>query len=122
MTRVGYLEGTDALFLNEMVARGFDTIPLSNGVDNHGKFVGHLTKADEISVVVGFLHKIIPLADSGLTSLDILHSCQVHKIPVLLVAQKAIQESAVKALGDACDIVTLVDLDEVRPAIDKVIG
>lgn len=122
MTRVGYLEGTDALFLNEMVARGFDTIPLSNGVDNHGKFVGHLTKADEISVVVGFLHKIIPLADSGLTSLDILHSCQVHKIPVLMVAQKAIHESAVKALGDACDIVTLVDLDEVRPAIDKVIG
>jgi hypothetical protein len=122
MTRVGYLEGTDALFLNELVTRGYDTLPLSNGVDNHGKFVGHLTKADEVTVVVGFLFKVIPLADSGLTSMDILHSCQVHNTPTLIIAQREIHERAVKALGDAASIVTLVDPSEVSAALDKMLG
>ena len=122
MTRVGYLEGTDALFLNELVVRGYDTIPLSNGVDNHGKFVGHLTKADDVTVVVGFLFKVIPLADSGLSSMDILQSCRVHNTPTLIIAQREVHDRAAKALGEAASIVTLVDPSEISAALDKVLG
>lgn len=122
MIRAGYLEGTDALFLNELVVRGVDTVPLSNGVDNHGKFIGHLTKADDISVVVGFLHKVIPLADSGLSPLDMLHSCQLHQIPVLVIAQKAIHAKAREALGDAARVVTLVDPGDLMPTFLRVVG
>jgi hypothetical protein len=122
MIRVGYLEGTDALFLNELTARGMDTVPLSNGVDNHGKFIGHLSKADDISVVVGFLHKLVPLADSGLTPLDILHSCQLHEIPVLVVAQKRIHPSVIGILGEASRITRLVDPADLMTVFDKVVG
>ena len=122
MMRVGYLEGTDPLFLSELVARGVDTVPLSNGVDNHGKFLGHLTKADEINLVVCFLHKVIPLSDSGLSSLDILHSCRIRKIPVLVIAQKELHDKAKAALRDAESIVTLVDPAELRTAYDRAIG
>ena len=122
MIRVGYLEGTDPLFLSELVARGVDTVPLSNGVDNHGKFIGHLTKADEISVVVCFLHKVIPLADSDLSSLDMLHSCQLRKIPVLVIAQKELHDKAKAVLRDAAPIVTLVDPAELRTAFTRVTG
>ena len=121
MYRVGYLEGTDPLLLNELVARGIDTIPLGNGMDNHGKFLGHLTKADEISVVVGYLHKIIPLAGSGLTPLDIIHSCQVHKTPTLIIAQKSIHDKATDFLGPAAECVTLVDPEELRATIDRIL-
>ena len=122
MHRVGYLEGTDAHFLNDLVARGIDTIPLSNGVDNHGKFVGHITKADEISIVVGFLHKIIPLADSGITPLDIIHSCQIHRIPTLIIAKKEIHDKAQAVLGDASQIVTLVDPADIRSELDRLLA
>jgi hypothetical protein len=122
MTRVGYLEGTDSLFLCELVARGVDTVPLSNGVDNHGKFVGHITKADEINLIVCFLHKVMPLADSGLTSLDILHSCQIRKIPVLVIAPKEIHDKAKAVLGEAASIVTLVDPAELRTAYERALG
>ncbi|HEX9750115.1 MAG TPA: hypothetical protein VGB22_02315 [candidate division Zixibacteria bacterium] len=122
MFRVGYLEGTDPLFLNELVAREIDTIPLGNGVDNHGKFIGHITRADQITVVVGYLHKVMPLADSGLSALDIIHSCKVHRIPTLIIAQKALHAKAEKALGDAGDHITLVDPADLRKELDRVLG
>lgn len=122
MIRVGYLEGTDPLFLNELVARNIDTIPLSNGMDGHGKFLGHLTKADEIDVVVGFLHKVIPLADSGLTPADILHSCKMHRVPVLVVAQRELHTKAEGALGKAAEFATLVDPAELRVRLDRLIN
>jgi hypothetical protein len=43
MIRVGYLEGTDPHFLNEMALRGVDIVPLSDGGNSHGKYIGHLT-------------------------------------------------------------------------------
>jgi len=122
MIRVGYLEGTDSLFLNELIARGMDTVPLSNGVDNHGKFIGHLSKADDISIVVGFLHKVVPLADSNLTPRDMLHSCQLHDIPVLVIAQKSIHARAKEILGRASKFAKLVDPIDLMETFKKVVG
>ena len=58
MKIVGYLDGTDGLFLTNLAIKGVDTLPLSNGWDNHGKYLGHITKQDNIALVVGYLHKV----------------------------------------------------------------
>ena len=33
---VGYFEGTDSTLLTALVCDGYDTVPISNGFDNHG--------------------------------------------------------------------------------------
>ena len=65
---------------------------------------------------------MIPLGDSGLSSLDILHSCQIRKIPVLVIAQKELHDKAKAVLRDAGPIVTLVDPAELRTSNERAIG
>jgi hypothetical protein len=64
MGLIGYFEGTDPLVLANLSIVGHSTMPLGNGFDNHGKYVGHITKDDNVSVVVGYFHKIMP-SESG---------------------------------------------------------
>ena len=59
MATIGYLEGTDPLVLSRLAVKGIGTLPLSNGFDNHGKFINTITEHDQISLVVGYLHKIM---------------------------------------------------------------
>jgi len=106
---VGYLEGTDSFVLTELVAKGYETLPLSNGYDGHGKYIGLVTKYDNIAVVIGYLHKVIPLSDQSITTRDMLYSCKVHNIPVILIVPEAVQDNARKILGDIADEVELVD-------------
>ena len=65
MVTVGYLEGTDPVMLSRLAAGGVGTLPLSNGVDNHGKFINAITERDEIDLVVGPLHKIMHTQHQG---------------------------------------------------------
>jgi len=113
MKTVGYLEGTHALYLTRLVAKGIDTLPLSNGADNHGKYVGLLSKSDNISLVVGYLHKVIPTAEHGIAPKDMLYSCRLHKIPVMLIVPSELQADAKKILKEAADDVMLVDPKDV---------
>jgi len=82
LARIGYFEGTDPLLLSKFAAEGVETLPLANTWDSHGKPVNHLTKG-EVSVVVGYLHKIIP-AEQIRTSLfelmldNMLAACKIH--------------------------------------------
>jgi hypothetical protein len=122
MIRVGYLEGTDPLFLTELAARGIDTMPLSNGIDHHGRRIDHLSAADQVSAVVGYLYKVIPLAGSNRTPLDLLHACQVNEIPILIIAPTAVHGRAAESLGEARRFVTLVDPGDLRSAFEKVAG
>ena len=43
MNVIGYLEGTDARCLTTWTLRGCGTLPLSNGSDGHGLYVGQVT-------------------------------------------------------------------------------
>ncbi len=117
MCIVGYLEGTDPLFLSRLVAKGYDTMPISNGADNHGKYIGLVTKNDGIGVIVGYFHKIVPPADMNLTCSDILYSAKLHKIPVVLIAPEDVHEEAKKILGDAAsDLVILTNQENLWEA------
>lgn len=112
MVTVGYLEGTDPTILAKLYLKGIGTLPLGNGWDNHGKYVNHLTTADGVDAVLGYLHKIIPPAFEGKLNLDILFACIAHGIPVCLMVPRGLQEKAMKWLGGDAGKVNLVDSAE----------
>lgn len=97
---VGYLSGTDSATLSQLTAAGVITIPLSNGWDNHGKYVGMLTVADNIGAIVGYFHKFIgpPEAESHPT--ELLQRTRIHKIPVVVVCPANVMTQAKELLGD----------------------
>jgi len=109
MATVGYFEGTDPVVLTRLVAKGIGTLPLNNGMDMHGKYVSHIGRQDHVSIVVGYLHKVVPTSGVSLSPRDLLFSCLTNDIPVVLVAEKAFQEAAREQLGEVRDRVKLVD-------------
>ncbi len=96
---VGYLSGTDSATLSQLTAAGVITIPLSNGWDNHGKYVGMVTVADNIGAVVGYFHKLIgpPEAESHPT--ELLQRTHIHRIPVVVVCPENVMPRAREMLG-----------------------
>lgn len=115
---VGYLEGTDGQLLTNLVVEGIDTLPLSNGWDNHGKTLGHITPADNISLIVGYLHKVLSL-ELEVTAKDVLNNCILHKLPIMLMVPKCNWDAARKNLGEVADSVTLVDPGEI---LNEILG
>jgi len=122
MATVGYFEGTDSLVLTRLAAKMVDTLPLSNGFDGHGKYVAHLTREDGVSLVVGYLHKVLPTSKRESTPEDVLFACRTHGIPVLLAVPSADHEAARPVLGKVADYVTLVDPAELYERILETIG
>ncbi len=91
------MEGTNSEVLTNLFLEGFETLPLSNGWDNHGKYIAHISRNDNIALVLGYLHKFLPLAkefDLG----DMLSSVKVYKIPVIFIVPKDKQIRAKKIL------------------------
>jgi hypothetical protein len=109
MATIGYLEGTDPLLLTRLAARGVGTLPVSNGADNHGKFIPTISERDEIDLVVGYLHKVMRTQHQGFLTKDLLASCLDSNIPVLIVVPEADQALARQALGPVGESVFLVD-------------
>ncbi len=122
MAIVGYLEGTDPLVLTKLAAKGFGTVPLSNGFDNHGRYINHVTSQDGISVVIGYLHKVMPTSVMTLTPRDLLFACLTHDIPVLLIAEKSDHEAARRLLDEVADRVRLVDPADLYQAVLETIS
>ena len=112
MATVGYFEGTDSLVLTKLAAIGIDTLPLSNGCDNYGKYVGHLCEADGVTVVVGPLHKVLIPASAAFCARDVLHGCRTHAIPVVLVVPEEAKSRGRERLGDIGESVELVSPEE----------
>ena len=109
---IAYFEGTDPLVLTKLAVKGIGTLPVSNGWDNHGKNINHITKEDKISAVIGYLHKVIPLQDMAISTKDILFTCNVYNIKVFLVAPEDLIDEAKKLVDDAGDNITIVSPDE----------
>jgi hypothetical protein len=109
MATIGYLEGTDPLVLTRLAARGVGTLPVSNGADNHGKFMATISERDSIDLVVGYLHKILRTDQQGFYPRDLLQPSLDCGIPVLIVVPEADQAAARQALGPVSESITLVD-------------
>lgn len=106
---IGYLEGTDPLLLTRLAVKGVETFPLSNGVDQHGKNMTLITSEDGFSLVIGYLHKILPVSGIALKPEYLLRACEVYRIPVFLLVSKVDTAEAKKTLRDVGDFVTFVD-------------
>ncbi len=106
---VGYFEGTDSRLLTQLIMLGYDTIPVSNGLDNHGKSVARINSEERYDVLVGYLHKITAQDDDELQSQDIFHICRTYDIPLLLEVPTHLQERARELLPDAPEIVEFLD-------------
>ena len=117
MAVVAYFEGTDPLVLTKLAAEGIGTIPVSNGFDDHGKYVNHITSGDGVSVVIGYLHKVLPTSVRTMTPRDLLFACVTLDIPVLLIAERSDHEKAKELLGDVAGHVRLVDPGELHGAV-----
>ena len=118
MARIGYFEGSDSSLLAKLAAERIETVPISNAVDGHGRYVNHLKKG-EVDVVIGYLHKVIPADRLHEKPSDILHACMIHKIPVLLIAPAEVHEKARKLLGDVGPNIIVVAPSEVEAQLKK---
>jgi hypothetical protein len=122
MATVGYLEGTDPLVLTRLAARGVGTLPLSNGFDNHGKFITSVSSRDGIDVVVGYLHKLTRTQKQGFYPGDLLQSCLDCGITVMIVVPEADHALARQALGAVGDVTMLVDPGKLFDSMAQILG
>ena len=99
MKVLGYLEGTDSNMLTSVVLEGYETLPLSNGWDNHGKHLTLLNPADNVSLVVGSLHKFLRLSDMSIFS-AMLATVKAYDIPVAFIVPKESHGKAAKLITD----------------------
>jgi len=107
--KVGYFEGTDSGLLTSLICEGYDTIPLSNGLDNHGKHIGLVNEETRLDLIVGYVHKIVAPENVEMSAHDIIHLCSTYAMPLLLLAPQSLHNAARKLLQNPPDIVKLVD-------------
>jgi hypothetical protein len=110
---IGYLEGTDSLWLTTLEANGHDTLPISNGFDSHGRHIGLINKKNLFDLVIGYFHKLMPPVNSDTSVGEILHRTTVYNIPVLAVCPSDLQEKARSQVEDWPQNVEFVDPGEV---------
>jgi hypothetical protein len=118
MPTVGYLDGVDPLMLTRLAVRGAGTLPVSNGFDNHGKFINAITERDAIDVVVGHLHKLLRTQRQGFLVEDLLDSCYSCQIPILVIVPREEHARARQLLGHANERLILIGPDE---AYDQIV-
>jgi hypothetical protein len=118
MPTVGYLDGVDPLMLTRLAIRGVGTLPVSNGFDNHGKFINAITERDAVDVVVGHLHKLLRTRRQGFLVEDLLDSCYSCGVSVLVIAPREDHDRARELLGPANDRLLLIGPGE---AYDEIV-
>ena len=122
MKKVGYLEGTNSTYLTRLALRGVDTLPLGNGADNHGKYIGFIDKSDAIDMVITYFHKVVPLAEQKTSPQSLLQACQLNNIPVLVIVPNDLQEMAREAMKDVTAHIRLVDPERVMDEAKSILG
>ena len=116
MKIIGYMQGTDPQVLTQLLLEGFETYPLSNVFDNHGKHITLVTTEDHISLIVGYLHKFMPVAPQ-FSMTDILSSVKAYKIPIIIIVPEEIQEKAADLVADMGIDFKLADPSELLKVI-----
>ena len=118
---VGYFEGTDSAVLTSLVCQGYDTLPISNGLDNHGMHVRLLNEESKVEVLVGYLHKIIGPEGVETRVEDMFHICHTYQIPFLIVVPGNLHECA-RAKFEVCpEVVQFVDPSDLHSAIRTIL-
>jgi hypothetical protein len=106
---VGYFEGTDSTLLTHLIMSGFDTLPVSNGSDHHGKSVTLVNSQSKYDLLIGYLHKIAAAENDDIQTHHIFHICKTYGIPLLLEVPEHLQSAARNVIPDAPSNVELLD-------------
>jgi len=124
---IGYFDGTDSALLTDLVCEGYDTLPISNGFDNHGMHVRIINNENRVDVLVGYLHKIYSpegMTPSGaVTYQDVFHVCRTFDIPLVLEIDEELHDKARALFVDTPPCVLFVDpantLKKVRQILEQ---
>lgn len=122
---VGYFEGTDSTLLTRLVCDGYDTLPVSNGFDNHGMHVRLVNDQNRFDLLIGYVHKIFapePLLPSQPSYQDVFHICRTYSIPLLLEVPAELHERARALLQDPPDIVRFVDPGDMVRVAEEILS
>lgn len=122
---IGYFEGTDAALLTDLVIDGHDTLPVSNGFDNHGMHVRIINNENKVDVLIGYLHKIYSpegLTPTGaVTYQDVFHVCRTFDIPLILEVDADLHDKARSLMVDAPPCVKYVDPSETLNTVRRIL-
>ena len=118
---VGYFEGTDSQVLTGLICLGCDTIPVSNGFDNHGRHIRTVHEGSRFALLVAYLHKIYAPEGAVTSYQDIFHVCRVYEMPLLLEVPGDLHDNCADMLGELPEFVTLVDPGETLDAARKIL-
>jgi len=127
---IGYFDGTESALLTNLVCEGYDTLPVSNGFDNHGINVRIINNENRVDVLVGYLHKIYSPEGStpagAVTYQDVFHVCRTFDIPLVLQVDGDLHDKARALMADAPPCVLFVDpkdaLNKVRQLLEQPSG
>ncbi len=122
---IGYFDGTDSALLTNLVCEGYDTLPISNGFDNHGMHVRIINNENRVDVLVGYLHKIYSpegMTPSGaVTYQDVFHVCRTFDIPLILEVDRDLHDKARALFADTPPCVKLVDPSETLKVVRQIL-
>ena len=122
---VGYFDGTDSALLTDLVCDGYDTLPISNGFDNHGMHVRIINNENRVDVLVGYVHKIYSPEGStppgAVTYQDVFHVCRTFDIPLVLEVDADLHDKARALSVDAPPSVLFVDPGETPSTIRRIL-
>jgi hypothetical protein len=110
---VGYFEGTDSLLLTSLICAGYDTLPVSNGVDHHGRNVRRINQQEKYDILIGYPHKLYAPVEYDLPYQEIFHICRTYSIPLLLEVPEQLQEAAARLMPDRPDVVEFLDPSDI---------
>ena len=119
---VGYLSGTDSATLSQLVASGVNTIPLSSGWDNHGKYIEAVTLSDNLGAIVGYFHKLVAPSEAQTSPSGFLDGARIHKIPVVVVCPTNVMTRAKEILGDSGKTLHWATPDQVYDKVMALVG
>jgi hypothetical protein len=123
---VGYFEGTDAALLTRFVCEGYDTMPVSNGYDSHGRHVRLINEEKRYDLLIGYLHKIFAPASLEMTDYtdhnDVFQVCRTYKVPLMLVVPAELEKQARRLFDEVPDIVYFVDPGDVVTVANKILA
>ncbi len=122
---IGYFEGTDSTLLTALVCEGYDTIPVSNGYDNHGRHIQLINQENKPDLLIGYVHKVFA-PDGGdpnyPTYQEIFYTCRTFQVPLLLEVPTALQDKADALFEDRPDVVQFVDPEDMLKRALEILG
>lgn len=123
--RVGYFEGTNSHLLTALICAGHDTIPIANGLDNHGQHARLINDDNRYELLIAPLFKIFAPDEhdeNTVTYQDMFRICRTYSIPLLIAVPLDLQPTANRLLGDIPDVVRLVDPEEMQLVTTEILG